>query len=134
MTASLPIVTAIVAAILGLFAAALTANVIIHRVRLKIDSGDGGIPAMTQAIRAHGNFAEHVPLALILIAAVEMMGTAHWLVVLLGVVLVVARLASALGLGRSLAGTPPRQAGAALTLAVTIVASLLILYGAATMS
>ena len=48
----------------------------------------------------------------------------------LGVVLLVARLLSALGLGRSLAGTPPRQAGAALTLAVTIVASVVILEGA----
>ena len=127
MTANPPFVTAIFAAILGLLAAALTANVIIHRVRLKVDSGDGGLPAMAQAIRAHGNFAEHVPLALLLIAAVEMLGAARWLVVALGAALLVARLASALGLGRSLAGTPPRQIGAALTLAVTIVASVTIL-------
>ena len=122
-----PFITAIFAAILGLMAAALTANVIIHRVRLKVDSGDGGLPAMAQAIRAHGNFAEQVPLALLLIAGVEMLGAARWLVVALGAALLVARLASALGLGRSLAGTPPRQIGAALTLAVTIVASVTIL-------
>jgi len=130
MVTSPPFVTAILAAIFGLFAAALTLNVIVNRVRLKVESGDGGLPAMTRAIRAHANFAEHVPLALLLIAAVEMMGRAHWLVVALGVVLLVARLLSALGLGRSLAGTPPRQAGAALTLAVTIVASVSILAAA----
>ena len=134
MTASPPFVTAIFAAILGLLAALLTANVIVHRVRLKVESGDGGLPAMTQAIRAHANFAEHVPLALLLIAGVEMLGRAHWLVVALGVVLLVARLLSALGLGRSLAGTPPRQAGAALTLAVTIAASVVILKAALTMA
>ena len=127
-----PFVTAIFAAILGLFAAILTINVILHRVRLKVESGDGGLPAMAQAIRAHANFAEHVPLALLLIAAAEMMGWVRWLVVLLGVVLLLARLLSALGLTRSLAGTPPRQAGAALTLVVTIAASVLILYAALT--
>jgi len=129
-----PFVTAIFAALFGLFAAALTLNVIVNRVRLKVESGDGGLPAMTQAIRAHANFAEHVPLALLLIAAIEMMGKAHWLVVALGVVLLAARLLSALGLGRSLAGTPPRQAGAALTLAVTITASVVILEAALTMA
>ena len=129
-----PFVTAIFAALFGLFAAALTLNVIVNRVRLKVESGDGGLPAMTQAIRAHANFAEHVPLALLLIAAVEMMGKAHWLVVALGVVLLAARLLSALGLGRSLAGTPARQAGAALTLAVTITTSVVILEAALTIA
>jgi uncharacterized membrane protein YecN with MAPEG domain len=128
-----PFVTAIFAAILGLLAALLTLNVIVNRVRLRVESGDGGLPAMGQAIRAHANFAEHVPLALLLIAAVEMLGTARWLVILLGVVLLVARLLSALGLARSLTGTPPRQAGAALNLIVTIAASVLILYGALAM-
>src|SRR5258708_37607872 len=94
-----PFVTAILAAILGLFGAALTLNVIVNRVRLKVESGDGGLPAMAQAIRAHANFAEHVPLALLLIAAVEMMGGVRWLVVLLGAGLLLARLLSALRLG-----------------------------------
>ena len=127
MITSPPFVTAIFTAIFGLFAAALTLNVIVNRVRLKVESGDGGQPAMAQAIRAHANFAEHVPLALLLIAGVEMMGRARWLVILLGAGLLLARLFSALGLGRSLAGTPPRQAGAALTLIVTIAASVMIL-------
>src|SRR5205814_794496 len=45
MITSPPFVTAILAAIFGLFAAALTLNVIVSRVRLKVESGDGGPPA-----------------------------------------------------------------------------------------
>jgi uncharacterized membrane protein YecN with MAPEG domain len=33
--------------------------------------GDGGDPEMSQAIRAHGNFAEYVPLGLILLGLVR---------------------------------------------------------------
>jgi hypothetical protein len=45
----------------------------------------------------------------------------------LGATLLIARLANALGLSRSLGPTPP-QAGAALTLLVVVAASLLIFY------
>jgi len=48
-------------------------------------------------------------------------------------VLVVARLASAWGLNHTLGPSQPRQAGAGLTLLVTVVASLLLLYRAAMM-
>ncbi len=49
---------ALYAAILGLLAAALTLNVILNRVRCGVESGDGGVPALMQAMRAHGNFIE----------------------------------------------------------------------------
>ena len=52
---------------------------------------------------------------------------------ILGALLVIARLASAWGLSHSLEGSTGRQAGAGLTQLVTIVASLLILYRAVLM-
>jgi uncharacterized protein len=126
---NLPVITAVYAAIFGLFATALTINVIVNRVRLKVEGGDGGVPKMAQAIRAHANFAEHVPLAIILIGLAEMTGMRAWIIYVLGGVLLVARLLSAVGLNRSLSGSMPRQAGAGLTILVTVAASVAILVG-----
>jgi uncharacterized membrane protein YecN with MAPEG domain len=119
----------IYAAILGLLGAGLTVNVIVNRARFGVDAGDGGKPSLAQAIRAHGNFAEQVPLALLLIASVELLGYHAWAIHLLGAALLVARLLSAWGLSRSLAASNPRQMGAGLTGLVTVAASVLILYG-----
>ena len=121
-------VAAAYGAVLGLLAATLTVRVIVNRVRLGVGIGDGGKPALAQAIRAHGNFAEHAPLALLLIVLAEAVGAHHGLIHGLGATLIVARIASAVGLSRSLGPTPPRQAGAGLTIVVTAASSLLILY------
>jgi uncharacterized protein len=128
MTPVFPFDTAIYAAILGLLAAILTTNVIVTRVRTKIDIGDGGVAALAQAIRAHANFAEHTPLALLLIGLVEAFGYRSFVVNGLGVILLAARLLSAWGLNSSLKQTLGRQSGASLTVLVTAVSAALILY------
>jgi len=127
MTPTFPLITAGYAAVLGLLAALLTVRVIVNRVRLRVDAGDGGNPAMAQSIRAHGNLAEHVPLALLLIAFAETAGAPALAVHGLGAALLLARLSSAWGLSRSLGATSTRQSGAGLTVLVTVVASVLIL-------
>jgi len=91
-------------------------------------AGDGGDASLARAIRAHANFAEQVPLALLLLVLVDGFGVAATIVHALGTALVIGRVANAVGLSRSLGPTPPRQAGAALTLLVIVAASLLILY------
>ena len=88
-----PLIAAFYAALLGLLGAALTVRVIVQRARLHVNAGDGGVPAMAQAIRAHANFAEHVPLALLLIAFAELLGTPALPLHVLGVSLIVASLA-----------------------------------------
>jgi uncharacterized membrane protein YecN with MAPEG domain len=130
MTPVFPFYTAIYAALLGLLAALLTVNVIVNRVRSKVDVGDGGVAGLAQAIRAHGNFAEQAPLALVLIGLVEAFGYRSAVIQGLGGVLLVARLLSAWGLNASLGQTFRRQAGAGLTVLVTAVAAALILYAA----
>jgi uncharacterized protein len=127
MNAIVPSITALYAALLGLLGATLTINVITNRVRSKVDTGDGGVPKLAQAIRAHANFAEQAPLALIVIAFAEALGTRAWLVHVLGVALVLARLASAIGLNRTLGQSPPRQLGASVTALVVIASSIAIL-------
>jgi uncharacterized protein len=128
MPTTLPFVAAAYAALFGLISTLLTARVIMNRVRSGIQAGDGGDASLARAIRAHANFAEQVPLALLLLVLVEGVGVATPIVHALGATLVVARLANAVGLSRSLGPTPPRQAGAALTLLVIVAASLLIFY------
>jgi uncharacterized membrane protein YecN with MAPEG domain len=131
---SFPTITATVAALIGLLAVLLAARVIVFRVRFKVNAGDGGHAPLAQAIRAHANLVEHAPLALIVLAFAEASVPAwRWLIMVVGVVLLIARLASAWGLSHSLGGSTGRQAGAGLTQLVTVVASLLVLYRAALM-
>ena len=130
MTFVFPYYTAIYAAILGLLAVALTVNVIVNRVRAKVQVSDGGVAALAQAIRAHGNFAEHTPIALLLVGLVEALGYRAPIVIGLGGALLLARLFSAWGLNSSLQLTFGRQAGATLTILVTLAAAALVLYAA----
>jgi uncharacterized protein len=120
----LPIITTFYASLLGLIAAFLTIQVIVKRVRLRVESGDGGKPAMAQAIRAHGNFAEHVPFTLLLLACVESIGGVPLIIHILGMLMIIARCLSAFGLSRSLDPSLPRQAGASITILVIIITSV----------
>ena len=78
MTATFPAVTAIVAAVLGLLGVLLAVRVIVTRVRLGVNAGDGGHAVLAQAIRAHSNFTEHAPLAVLLLALAETSGAVRW--------------------------------------------------------
>lgn len=102
MTNTIPVITAVMAAVLGLLGAALTANVIANRLRTGTLTGDGGNASLTQAMRAHGNFVEQAPLGLILLGLAETVGVRPAVVEVLGILLVASRLASAYGLNRSL--------------------------------
>ena len=124
---TLPLVTAFYAALTGLLAAFLIVNVIRDRVRLKINDVDGGNVEMRRAIRAHGNFAEHAPLILILMGAAELSGSPKLAIHVLGFALVVARLLSAWGLSHSLGPSFGRQSGAGLTVLTLIAGAVLIL-------
>jgi len=122
-----PLATALYAAIIGLLAASLTVNVIRNRVALKIDDGDGGNATMRMAIRAHANFAQHAPFALLLIGLAEAIGTGKTVIHVLGAALVLARFLSAWGLLSAEGQTFGRQSGAGLTVLVLASASVLIL-------
>ncbi|MGK7866952.1 MAPEG family protein [Falsiroseomonas sp. E2-1-a20] len=71
-----------------------------------------------RAVRAHGNFAEHVPLALILLALCEVNGLAGWALHALGLALLAARLAHAHGISREPELSAWRVFGTSLTLTV----------------
>ncbi len=111
------------AGLLGLLAAVLTGYVGRVRLRTKIFLGDGGDPALLAAIRAQGNLIELTPLCLFLIYLLHRPYGGR-LMAILAVVLVVARFAHAGGmLGLVRFG---RAAGSVATIAVLVVASLLL--------
>ncbi len=126
-----PLTTAIYAAVLGLLAAILTVNVILNRTRTRVLYGDGGDASLMQAIRAHCNFTEQAPLAIILIGLVEAFAYRQMFVHALGAVLVLGRLLSAWGLATTPTLSFGRQAGAGLTIVVMVLASALVLYAGA---
>lgn len=85
----------------GLFALAqIILSIRIARMRWKhqVSLGDGGIDELQTAIRVHGNFVETVPMALILLALMELGGAPLWMVYGLGLAMVVSRMAHAYAL------------------------------------
>lgn len=69
----------------------LSYNVIKLRQEHGVGLGDGGHNALTRAIAAHGNFAQYVPMMLIILALCEMGGVESTLCFLLGFLMLFAR-------------------------------------------
>ena len=92
------ITTAVFASILALMFIKLSFNVIGFRRKNKVSIGAGGVDELERAMRAHGNFAEYVPLGLFLMGALELNGAPLELVAILGTLLVVGRYFHAKGI------------------------------------
>ncbi|HUS52605.1 MAG TPA: MAPEG family protein [Thermohalobaculum sp.] len=88
---SLPI-TALYAGLKGLWLVGLGFVVIRQRRRHDVSIGDGGVDALAQAVRAHGNACEYVPIALILLGLAEGMGASGGVLHGFGSLLVAGRL------------------------------------------
>ena len=109
----MPVVTGFYAGILGLMAIVLGFQAGRLRGARNISIGDGGDPELLLAMRRHANFVEFVPLALVLIALVEMNGAPKLAIHALGAGLVVFRASHAVGINAESAGGAGRAIGAA---------------------
>ncbi|SEF39616.1 hypothetical protein SAMN04515663_101146 [Alcanivorax sp. DSM 26293] len=94
---SLPI-TALYAALSGFLIIALAANVVRLRLAKKVSLGDGGHKDVSRAIRAHGNTIEYLPLALILMALLEINGGSSTALHSYGILLVGGRVVYSYGM------------------------------------
>ena len=110
------------AALLALLFVLLSVRTIRARMKHRIAIGDSGNEGMLRAMRVHSNFAEYVPLSLILIFLVEEQGAYTWLVHALCVCLVVGRLSHAWGVSQIGENLRFRQFGMLLTF-TTLIAS-----------
>lgn len=113
-------VTALYALPLCVLYVVLSYRVIGIRKRLRVGLGDGGDSSLNRAIRVHGNFSEYVPLALIVIALVEINGAWPWLVHILGLLLLAGRCAHAWGVSQPVENFRFRVFGMLSTFAVMV--------------
>jgi uncharacterized membrane protein YecN with MAPEG domain len=120
----MPIVTSLYAGLLGLMAIAVAFPAGTMRGKLDIPLGDGGNRDLLLAMRRHANFAEWVPIALIVIALLEMDGVTKVAIHSLGAGLVFVRACHALGLRRDSMSGAGRFVGAMGTVLVVVVASI----------
>jgi len=127
----LPAITATYLAVLALLYAALGLRVARLRRRNRAGFGDGDNAELRAAIRAHANFAEYVPIIVLMVAFLEASGSPPLTVHLLMAALLLARVLHPIGMHaspRTLQFNLGRVAGIVITIAVLIAAALLILF------
>ena len=124
------IVTPLYAALLTLWFLLLSATVIRHR-RKGISLGDGGDAGLQRAIRGHGNFAEYVPLALLMMMMLEASRTSLYLLHVLGILLLAGRMLHGWALSFTRRWRFGRTWGTVLTFTVLVVEAVLCLIQAA---
>jgi hypothetical protein len=120
-------ITALYAALQALIAIGLVVPVGQLRAKTNVSLGAAGNPQLETAIRRHANWTEHVPIALLLMALLELNGAGAGLLHGLGATLFVARILHPLGLDPTTMRRPLRGIGAILTMGVTLVAAIALL-------
>jgi uncharacterized protein len=102
-------VTLLTASILALLFVFLSLRVVQSRLSTKISMGlgeqssvkigsDTSAPKLMVTARTHGNFAEYVPISLLLLGFIEISRGNHKLVIALGGILILSRLLHAIGM------------------------------------
>ncbi len=102
-------VTSLLAGIFALLMVPLSLQVSMRRAKLGVSAGDANDETLRRRIRAHGNFIEHAPTALIALGLLELGGAAKPLVVSLAVAFFLSRALHAIGMLYT--STPTLRAG-----------------------
>lgn len=119
-------ITPLYAALLGLIFVVLSVRTLLLRRRFSVAVGDGQQPLLQKAARAHANFAEYVPLAVLLIFFLETqmdvieIEEIHFLCI----ALIIGRIVHAYGVSRVDEDYRFRVVGMVLTLGVIIAAAV----------
>ena len=124
---SFPVNTALFAGILGLMKVVLGLRVSAYRASKGISLGDRNDEVMTRRIRAHANFSENVPMALILLMLIEVLHASSPFIFALGIVLVIGRLLHWLGLAGN-AEAFNRVTGMVMTWGVIAISSIMAIW------
>jgi uncharacterized membrane protein YecN with MAPEG domain len=114
------VVTAMYAGVLTLLFVALSMRVIDGRRGSGMSLGDGGDPGLQRRMRVQANFAEYVPLALILMGLAESLHVNAWILHALGTMLLMGRILHAFGMSRTNEAVGLRVGGTVLTFAVLL--------------
>ena len=117
---NIPTILPIYAALMAIMFVVLSIRTIRQRRQLKINLGDAGNKDMQRAMRVHANFAEYVPLSLLMIYLVEQSGVYAWFVHALCMGLLVGRVSHAYGVSQQRENFAFRVTGMYLTFTVLI--------------
>ena len=124
-------VTALYAGLLAPILVVLAVMVINRRRAARVAIGHGEDTLLLRRMRVHANFAEYVPLTLVLMGLAESLKTAPLLLHAVGITLLVGRLVHAYGVSQVNETLSYRVTGMLLTFTALIVGSLFCLAGAA---
>ena len=91
-------VTSLIAGLFALMMVPLSFQITIRRFKVRTVFGDAGDETLRRRIRAHGNFIEYAPTALLLLGLVEGQGAPSLLVWPLGIAFLVSRAVHAIGM------------------------------------
>lgn len=98
------------------------------RRKAQVAVGDGGNIQLLRAMRAHANFAEYTPIALLLITFMELEGLSHLLVHAHCVALLVGRCSHAFGVSQIREDFRFRVVGMTLTLTTILSSSAFLIF------
>ncbi len=117
-------ITGLYAGLCGLLLVMLYVRVSQRRLATKIGMGTGGDAVLEQRIRAHGNFIESVPIALVLLYFLEQAGTDPIYIHTFGATLVLARIGHAQGISTTAGRSAGRLYGSIGTLLIIAALSI----------
>ena len=117
-------ITPLYAAIVALLFVLLSVRTLRLRRKLKVAIGHGDQPQLERAARAHANFAEYVPIALLLIYFLEVSSASGLSIHILCALLVVGRASHAYGVSQIEEDYRYRVFGMVLTFTAIISAAL----------
>lgn len=120
----MPRITLLFASLHALLLLVLLARISRHRHGQRIGLGDGGDAVLARKIRVHGNFVEHAPFALLLMALLESCGLPGPWLWAFGTMLLLGRVLHAIGLSGSAGYSFGRFHGTALTWLVLLAMAL----------
>jgi len=123
-------ITALFAGILAIFALVLSFKAGGFRGKTGVSVLYGEPPnlELAEKVRAHQNFLEYVPMILILMGVIELNGGSGTFLYIVGALLVVARIAHAVGLKHDNMAHPGRLVGAGGTALITLVSAVYALW------
>ncbi len=132
MIQALPI-SSLYVSLLAFVILSLAYAVVKQRMVSKIGLGDQGNELLSVAMRAHANAVEYIPIIALLFVLAELNGVAGWVLHIVGVITVVARVAHGYGFIKSAGKTHPGRYHGTLATWLVIVALGLtnIVYGLA---
>ena len=121
-------ITPLFIAIFALIYIVLSVGVIRLRLAAGIGLGSGDNADLERSVRAHANFAEYVPLALLLLWSLETISYDSRLAFILGCVLLVARISHMIGIRDPERFMFMRKIGIVATFAVLLIGSLRLIW------